>query len=349
MAQKKSPARKPAAKKKAPVRKRAGAKKKSTASSSTNYTTLVALVVILVIIAVASLYTIREAQTADTPSPQVAQKSAPAKRNEPTGTSSVPPTKEEEETVEVESINRNTALPENDDPEAYYYTSSFDFAWPAYDVDDQIVEHLAYTLSYDEKREQPEWVAYKLTAAQLSGERVSRTDNFKEDPLVTTGSASLSDYKSTGYDRGHLAPAADFAWSLESMKESFYMSNMSPQTPGFNRGIWKVLEEQVRDWAMEHKELYIVVGPIYRGKVATVGKNKVAIPTAYYKAILDISPPGIKAIGFIMPNAKSNEDLETFVVSLDEIEKQANLDLFPILPDDLEKQLEAKSEFNKWD
>ncbi|MEQ9298271.1 MAG: DNA/RNA non-specific endonuclease [Cyclobacteriaceae bacterium] len=341
MAQKKTPTRKPAAKKKAPARK------KPAASSSTNYTALVALVVVLIIIAVASLYTIRESETVDTPAPQVAKRSAPAKQETPSGTSSRPEV--EEESLEVESINRNTSLPENDDPEAYYYTSSFDFSWPAYDADDQIVEHLAYTLSYDEKREQPEWVAYKLTADQLSGDRVSRTDNFKEDPLISTGSASLADYKSTGYDRGHLAPAADFAWSLESMKESFYMSNMSPQTPGFNRGIWKVLEEQVRDWAIEHKELYIVVGPIYRGKVATVGKNKVAIPTAYYKAILDISPPGIKAIGFIMPNAKSKEELETFVVSLDEIEKQANLDLFPILPDDLEKQLEAKSEFNKWD
>lgn len=347
MAPKKTPARKPAAKKKAPARKSTSARKKSAASSSTNYTALVALVVVLIVIAVASLYTIRESETVDTPAPQVAKQSAPVKQEKPSGTSS----KQEvqEESVAVESINRNTSLPENADPEAYYYTSSFDFAWPEYDGDDQIVEHLAYTLSYDEKREQPQWVAYKLTADQLSGDRVRRTDNFREDPLINTGSASLADYKSTGYDRGHLAPAADFAWSLESMKESFYMSNMSPQTPGFKRGIWKVLEEQVRDWATEHEELYIVVGPIYRGKVATVGKNKVAIPTAYYKAILDISPPGIKAIGFIMPNAKSKEELETFVVSLDEIEKQADLDLFPILPDDLEKQLESKSEFNKWD
>lgn len=347
MAQKKSSARKPAAKKKAPARKATASRKKST-SKSTNYGSLVALVVVLIIIAVASLYTIREAETSNTPEPKATTLSESANQNKAAGTSAKE-AEMEEENVEVETIDRNTALPENDDPEAYYYTSSFDFAWPAYDGDDQIVEHLAYTLSYDERREQPEWVAYKLTEEQLSGDRVSRTDNFKEDPLISTGSASLSDYKSTGYDRGHLAPAADFAWSLESMKESFYMSNMSPQTPGFNRGIWKVLEEQVRDWAIEHDELYIVVGPIYRGKVATVGKNKVAIPTAYYKAILDITPPDIKAIGFIMPNAKSKEELETFVVSLDEIEKQADLDLFPILPDDLEKQLEARSDFSKWD
>jgi endonuclease G len=347
MAQKKTSTKKPVAKKRPPTKKSSGTRKKST-GSTTNYTALVVLVIVLVIIAVASLYTIREAQTSDTATSEVTKRQEPPNQEQPSGTASTP-SKGEEETVEVESIYRNNDLPENDAPEVYYYTSSFDFAWPAYDGDDQIVEHLAYTLSYDEKREQPEWVAYKLTAAQLQGDRVSRTDNFKEDPLISTGSASLSDYKSTGYDRGHLAPAADFAWSLETMKESFFMSNMSPQTPGFNRGVWKELEEQVRDWAVEHKELYIVVGPLYRGKVATVGKNKVAIPTAYFKAILDISPPEVKAIGFIMPNAKSNEEIEAFVVSLDEIEKQANLDLFPILPDALEKRLESKSEFKKWD
>lgn len=350
MAQKKTSTRKPATKKAAPAKKSANTRKKSS-GSATNYSALVVLVVILVIIAVASLYTIRQAQTSEnTPrtSEKLTEKREPVQPKASTGTSSSLEA-EREKSVEVESIYRNADLPENDDPEAYYYTSSFDFAWPAYDGDDQIVEHLAYTLSYDEKREQPEWVAYKLTAVQLQGDRVSRTDNFKEDPLISTGSASLSDYKSTGYDRGHLAPAADFGWSLETMKESFYMSNVSPQTPEFKGGIWKRLEEQVREWAIEHKELYIVVGPLYRGKVATIGANKVAIPTAYYKAILDISPPGIKAIGFIMPNAKSKEDLETFVVSLDEIEKQANLDLFPILPDELEKRLEAKSDFDQWD
>ena len=346
MAQKRTSSRKPAASKKAPAKK-ATTRKKAPARS-TNYSALVILVVILIIIAVASLYTIRQADTADTRKPAVAQQSDPPRQKPATGTSSSPK-KIEEKPVEVETLQRNPALPENAEPEAYYYTSSFDFAWPAYSADDQIVEHLAYTLSYDEKREQPEWVAYKLTAGQLQGDRVSRTDNFREDPLIATGTASLSDYKSTGYTKGHLAPAADFAWSLDAMKESFYMSNMSPQTPGFNRGIWKALEEQVRAWTLVHEELYIVVGPLYRGKVATIGNNKVAIPTAYFKAILDITPPEVKAIGFILPNAKSDEDLESYVVTLDEIEKQANLDLFPILPDDLEKQLESKSDYTKWD
>ncbi|MEM8893939.1 MAG: DNA/RNA non-specific endonuclease [Bacteroidota bacterium] len=348
MAQKKSASRKPVAKKKPSPRKKSPAKK---SNKSSNTGALVFLVILLVVIAVATFYTIRDVaspaqQTAQEAKPTSTPKTEAPKREEPSKFEEV---KSQELDEPVETIERNSTLPENDDPNAYYYTSSFDFAWPAYEASDQIVEHTAYALSYDEKREQPHWVAYKLTDDRLSGDKVKRTDNFKEDPMVRSGSASLADYKGTGYDRGHLAPAADFAWSLETMKESFYMSNMSPQTPGFNRGIWKKLEEQVRDWAIEHDELYIVVGPLYRGKVATVGDNKVAIPTSYYKAILDISPPKIKAIGFIMPNAKSNEELEDYVVTLDDIERQSGLNLFPIIPDDLEERLESQSDFSAWD
>ena len=107
-------------------------------------------------------------------------------------------------------------------------------------IGEQIVNHLGYSLSYNEKNEQASWVAYELTADQVRG-TVKRKDSFRSDPLIKTGSASLSDYKGSGYDRGHLAPAADMKWSTTAMSESFFMSNMSPQLPGFNRGIWKKL------------------------------------------------------------------------------------------------------------
>jgi endonuclease G len=77
---------------------------------------------------------------------------------------------------------------------------------------------------------------------------MGRTNDFREDYKVTTGSASLSDFKGSGYDRGHLAPAGDMKWSSTAMSESFYMSNMSPQKPGFNRGIWKKLESRKLPW-----------------------------------------------------------------------------------------------------
>ncbi|MDZ7792136.1 MAG: DNA/RNA non-specific endonuclease [Spirochaetia bacterium] len=124
------------------------------------------------------------------------------------------------------------------------------------------MRHTGYTLSYSEEHEQAEWVAYKLTIEELQGD-VERTDNFREDKKVDTETASLSDYRGSGYDRGHLAPAADFSWSEEAMSDTFYLSNMSPQKPGFNRGIWRSLESQVREWAIRDKALLVVTGPVF--------------------------------------------------------------------------------------
>jgi hypothetical protein len=114
--------------------------------------------------------------------------------------------------------------------------------------EEQIISHTAYLLSYNEEHEQANWVAYMLTSSKL-GSGLERSNRFLEDPLVASGTATNADYAKSGYDRGHLAPAADMSWSMQVMQESFYYSNMSPQLPGFNRGIWKKLEEKVRDWA----------------------------------------------------------------------------------------------------
>jgi len=248
--------------------------------------------------------------------------------------------------VEKETTNQN--LPEYSNSEKYYYTSSFDFSWPAYTTNDAIVEHQHYTLSYNEKYEQANWVAYTLTADHLNNAKFKRKDNFKSDPDIITGSATIDDYKKSGYDRGHLAPAADFSWTEEGMDESFYMSNMSPQVPGFNRGIWKVLEEQVRDWAKKNNTLYIVTGPYIDKKTDKIGKNKVCVPQYYYKAILDITEPEIKSIGFLLKNEKSSEDIMTFAMSIDQLEEFTGLDFFPLIPDDLEDKLERELNKSLW-
>ena len=96
-------------------------------------------------------------------------------------------------------------------------------------------------MSYLETHEQAEWVYYRLNSNLVSG-NVKRSNNFREDKSIRTGSANLSDYKYSGYDRGHLAPAGDMKSSNTGMSESFFMSNISPQTPSFNRGGWKKLE-----------------------------------------------------------------------------------------------------------
>ncbi|WPP49098.1 DNA/RNA non-specific endonuclease [Catalinimonas niigatensis] len=214
-------------------------------------------------------------------------------------------------------------------------------------VNQQIIRHQYITLSYVEKHEQAEWVAYELTGREVQGIE-ERTDDFREDPMVKTGSATLEDYYRSGYDRGHLAPAGDMKFSEEAMSESFFMSNMSPQLPEFNRGIWRLLEEQVREWALENGKLFVVTGPVFNQRSRRIGDNKVSIPKAYYKVLLDYTEPEIKAIGFLLPNEGSDKDIFTFAVPIDSIEKVTQIDFFPALPEQEEVLLESEVEVSLW-
>lgn len=212
---------------------------------------------------------------------------------------------------------------------------------PETSKNDLIIYHTGYCLSYDLNYKLAKWVAYELTLAETQG-TFARNDKFKPDPLVTKNSASLDDYKKSGYDRGHLAPAADMKWSAEAMQESFYLSNMSPQDKSFNRGIWKKLEEQVREWAVENKAVYVTTGPLLEHGLPTIGPNQIPIPKAFYKVILDYTQPVVKAIGFIIPNQGSTLPLTSFAYSIDEIEKQTHIDFFSKLPDEIENSLEQQ-------
>ena len=203
---------------------------------------------------------------------------------------------------------------------------------------EEIISHNAYAFSYNEQHEQANWVAYILTKTHL-GDGVERSNRFMEDPLVLSGTATNADYAKSGYDRGHLAPAADMSWSLEVMQESFYYSNMSPQLPGFNRGIWKKLEEQVRAWALQYDTLYVVTGPILEAGLPSIGPNGVSVPKAYFKAL--IAPKQQKGIAFVMPNAKSEASVLAFSLSIDALEAKINRDLFYQLPDELEHKMES--------
>jgi endonuclease G, mitochondrial len=210
---------------------------------------------------------------------------------------------------------------------------------PAIGKQEVIVKHLGYTLSYNEKHEQANWVAYQLTAEKTK-KRVARSNDFEPDAAVPTGSAREEDYKASGYDRGHLAPAADMEWSEQAMQESFLYSNMSPQVPGFNRGIWKHLEEQVRLWAIENKCLYVVTGPVLTEGLLKIGIDKVSVPRYYYKVLLDYTQPDLKGIGFILPNAASTLPLSAFAVPIDSVEKVTGINFFPALPKEDEKKIE---------
>ena len=213
---------------------------------------------------------------------------------------------------------------------------------------DYIVDREGYALGYIEYHEQPAWVIYHMTDTEAKTKAASREDNFREDPAIPSGSATLADYRGSGYDRGHLAPAADMSFSVKTMDESFYMSNMSPQRGEFNRGIWKDLEALVRSFAISEGDVYIVTGPVLpQKKSLTIGASQVTVPERYYKVVWDRTPPE-KMIGFILPNAGSSNSLQSYAVTVDAVEAATGLDFFSEIPQPQQEQLESTITINAW-
>ncbi len=218
---------------------------------------------------------------------------------------------------------------------------------PELKPNDYVVSHTGYCLSYNENNEQANWVAYELTDEETKS-IVKRANKFMIDPKVITGTANDNDYARSGYDKGHLAPAGDMGWSAKTMTESFYYSNMSPQDPGFNRGIWKRIEELVRSWAIQYKSVYVVTGPVLTDGLQTIGPDKVSVPKYFYKVILDYNSSDIKGIGFIVPNKGSKEPIQRYAVCIDDVEKITGIDFFPLLPDEQENAVERKVDMKAW-
>lgn len=210
-----------------------------------------------------------------------------------------------------------------------------------------LVRHTYYTLSYNEKFEQANWVYYSLTDSMVLNGGEERSNKFKMDKMVVTGSAKSSDYIKSGYDRGHLCPAADMGFDPVAMEESFMMSNISPQKPDFNRGIWKELETKVRGWAKKEHEIVVVTGPVFKDNKGSIGKDEVLVPGYFFKIIYDVTDVP-KLIAFVLPNARSDRPLTDFAVSTDEAEKLTGFDFFSQLPDNLESKLESGVELAGW-
>lgn len=210
-----------------------------------------------------------------------------------------------------------------------------------------IVRHTYFTLSYNENYEQANWVYYSLTDRMVLNSGQERSNNFKMDKLVVSISAKSSDYTKSGYDRGHLCPAGDMGFDAVAMEESFLMSNISPQEPDFNRGIWKELESAVRDWAKKKRQLYVVTGPVFMDSKGTIGKEEVLVPGYFFKIIYD--PTGEhKMLAFVLPNKKSDRLLPDFAVTVDKAEQLTGFDFFSQLPDELENKLEGKVQLAGW-
>ena len=214
---------------------------------------------------------------------------------------------------------------------------------------DQIVNREGYALGFSRKYRQPLWVAYRITKDEAESQTVSRRiAAFYEDSEVED-SAMLADYKGSGYDRGHLAPAGDMKFSAQTMRESFSLANMSPQVNSFNSGVWHRLEQAVRTFASREHTIFVVTGPIFIDdeEPKYIGNGRVRVPEFYYKVIYDETPPH-KMIGFIMANKGSKKPLRFFAVTVDEVEEATGLDFFSELADDEEDKLESHIDVLDW-
>lgn len=221
---------------------------------------------------------------------------------------------------------------------------------PGGQADADVVTHTGFRLAYDEAREQARWVAYELRASRLDAPVVERRDRFRADPAVRSESASLKDYYKSGFDRGHLLPAAAMRWDSAAMADCFFLSNISPQRPGFNRGIWRKLEAHIRELTKKHERLLVLTGPVFDPEKPTteIGPNGVDIPPAYFKVILDAQQPAIVGGAYLLPHEASKKPLAHFLVPIDSLEARTGLDFFPRLPDEAERILEARKAHAHW-
>lgn len=212
---------------------------------------------------------------------------------------------------------------------------------------EQIISYLGYTLSYNNGTRLPNWVAYELTAEEAEGEN-PRKDRFRQDPQAYGPQGDKEDYKHSGWDRGHMAPAGDFKWSEEAMDETYYFTNICPQNTQLNTGDWKELEEQCRRWAVKYGKLYIVCGPIVQeNRHGTLGENKVVIPDKFYKVVLIPVEGEWHAAGFIFDNPPKRKSrisgkppvkrpLKSYMEDIGEIEQMTGIDFFPKLSGEME-------------
>lgn len=213
-----------------------------------------------------------------------------------------------------------------------------------------------YVTAVDARLKIPVWVQYQLSPEDLYGPG-ERQDNFHADTSIPRDArAGLSDYRSSGFDRGHMAPAEDMTRSQQVMDASFPLSNMSPQVGvGFNRHIWAYLEAAVRGWVEQRGTLTIITGPIFEAhadsvRYRVVGDNHVAVPNAFFKIVIDRNTPGsTEALAFRLPNRSlTGRHFSEFLTSIDAIEAETGLDFLTALPDDEERIVEEFVASNIW-
>ena len=210
-----------------------------------------------------------------------------------------------------------------------------------------VCHYSGFTSYFNPETHIPNCVAYEIIESETTGDE-PRKKSFEADHTID-GCAESSDYRNSGYDRGHMAPAAEMKWSKVAMEESFLMTNICPQVKSLNSGIWHRLEQRVREWAARDSSIIVVCGPIFTpGKpVEQIGEIGVAVPHRFFKALY--APGRNIGIAFIFDNDKVKGELRKYAVTIDSVERETGLDLFYNLPDDIENEVENQCNYKLWE
>lgn len=220
---------------------------------------------------------------------------------------------------------------------------------PATSKEDNIIRHKGYIASYNTSTLIPNWVAYELTREEAKGTEERNERMFDTDPSFNLRQAQWADYSNSGWTKGHMAPAKDFAWDSTAMDETFYFINCCPQNETLNRHYWEYLERKVRDWAGRYGKVWVVTGPIIgEDRYGTIGKRHVVVPDAFFKALLTERNGSFKSIAFIMDNDGSEQLIKDCAVTVNELEEITGLDLFPCLDDKFEENVENQLRLREW-
>ena len=220
---------------------------------------------------------------------------------------------------------------------------------PAQKQTDKIKRYRGYVSSYNTETLIPDWVAYELTREETRGKATRADKNFSMDLSFKGKQAMREDYMGSGWTRGHMAPAGDFFWSDEAMEETFYFMNICPQREELNNKDWQYLEKQVREWANRYGKVWVVSGPIIGENIyGTIGRDRVVVPDAFFKAVMVHDGRCYQSIAFVMGNDAERYWLQDCALTIDELEERTGIDFYPALPDDIEDDTESRYDFSVW-
>lgn len=207
---------------------------------------------------------------------------------------------------------------------------------PEYSENEDVVTRVGYTASYNHTTLCPDWVAWELTADEVSGE-LNGQYSFSRDPDVQFPKASREDYSNSGWDKGHMAPRADMKWNLKALEESYYFTNICPQDHEMNSQAWRKIEELTRRLARRYGSVLVVCGPVFDSvNHRHIGPSCVHVPDRFFKALAVMVDGEWQTVAFLVENNRQSRSPRSYAVTVDSVEAVVGRNLFPQLPEETE-------------